>query len=315
MDIGRLNAVKSTQIDGNAQDVQNEQTVSGNPAQDTIEISPPVNNLSKILGEGVENKTLVEADQSAFPQFPADQPRQEHLGTSFENFKFPDTEGNDRFGFGNPEEEDPIATLDQKSGLAFDPERDLNLPTGDVVSKDGKSSSTDKTSQLQKQNDSLKKQNDSLQQQVGSQQAQINSLEGQVYLLKSQMEQLLKERAEAKAQAQANKEVNQQTGNTPAKDPNPDAPDNSPGGPFDPLVNNFGSPLRINKPYVDPVLEDTFGASDVLIQTNQAVDPNPDADSEEGGAKRAILSTTDAVTDPNPDVGSLLNNLNNFDNE
>ena len=268
-----------------------------------MEIGPPVNDLSKILGEGVENKGLVDADQSAFPQFPGTdrQQQSELLGTVTDSgFKFPEADGFDRFGFKDSAEENPIDTLNQKAGFGFNPERDLNLPTGDELSKPG----TDGVSKGGKSSD---------KEIIGMQQAQINQLRQELETLKAQMAKLLNDQAEAKAQAQ----VDKQTGNTPAKDPNPgDAPDNSSGGgPFDPLVNNLGSPMRINKPYVDPVLEDNAGASDVLIQTDQAVDPNPAADEEEGGAKRAILSSTDAVTDPNPDVGSLLNRLNGLNNE
>jgi hypothetical protein len=49
-----------------------------------------------------------------------------------------------------------------------------------------------------------------------------------------------------------------------------------------------------------------------MKQRGQAVDPNPDADPDEGGARKAILSTSDAVTDPVPDLDATLRTLNSL---
>jgi hypothetical protein len=90
--------------------------------------------------------------------------------------------------------------------------------------------------------------------------------------------------------------------------PNPDA---EVGGyvPKHPLGDPWSDFLRrpqVFDPAVDPRLEEAYGPSGVLKQRDQAVDPGPDSDPvDEGGARRAILSTTDAVTDPLPDLAGL----------
>ena len=86
------------------------------------------------------------------------------------------------------------------------------------------------------------------------------------------------------------------------KTPNPDPVDNSGGGPNDPLINNLGSNRRIRQPFVDPTREQRFGPSSVPKVRNQAVDPNPDVDPNNGAAVKAIRSTSDAATDPSPDA-------------
>jgi hypothetical protein len=70
--------------------------------------------------------------------------------------------------------------------------------------------------------------------------------------------------------------------------------------------------MKIREPFVDPQLEEQFGPSGVLKQRNQAVDPNPDVDPNEGAARRTIISTSDAVTDPTPDLNASLEKLNNL---
>jgi hypothetical protein len=99
----------------------------------------------------------------------------------------------------------------------------------------------------------------------------------------------------------------------PVPDPPPDpasnpGPDGAVGtwvpkhGPADPYSDRMRRP-HVPRPLADPRVEENE-PSLVMKGRDQAVDPNPDADPDQGGSARSILSTADAVTDPLPDIDS-----------
>jgi|GEM_PF-3265340 len=317
MNTGRINAGKTAAIPVNAESTQPApapKTPAVKTAKDTYESTPPPNDITKLTQKinTADLKGVVQANQSANPTLnPQSGSRQEHYGTSGSLFNGPADRPN-RFGVDlNPENDDLKQQLNQRTGLGFDPNRDLKTPDGDALSistKDplgiSKPSNSDNAQikQLQEENKRLKDQNDSgFQAMIALQ--NLQRAWDQLDKQNAYIEQKSKE-ADAMVKAAVEKAENAK------KNPNPDAPDNSGGGPWDPLVNNLGSPMKIRQPFVDPQTEEQFGPSGVMKGRDQAVDPNPDADPNEGGAQRAILSSSDAVTDPTPDLDALLQNLN-----
>jgi hypothetical protein len=263
-------------------------------------VPPPTTEAAKKLG--AELKDIVEANEHAAPlqQFGNDEDQQtrqkEHYGT--EAFSVPDLDKPDRFGFGkDPNEEDPITQLNDRAGFGFNPQRDLRVDPQDAASKPA-------AGQKPSKSDS-KAAGD-------SRDAMIAYLQMQLTLAQLDAQQREIERLNQKAMDAVKAELDKLKNPDKAKNPNPDAPDNSSGGPLDPLINNLGSSRRIQPPYVDPTGEEQFGSSGVMKQRGQAVDPNPDADPNEGAARKAILSTSDAVTDPVPDLGAMLRTLSNL---
>ena len=306
MTIGRLNGSKTVAIPASAENTQAAETPKSSTvrlAKDTYEETKPPNDITKALGQNTAQlKNIVQAGEAANPTLNPQGQSQERYGTSSNSFfNFP--QDHDRFGFGNPEDTDLKQQLDQRTGLAFDPNRDLNIPDGGAFSSTLKDplkgggfrgdegavgrlgSDNSDTKSLQDENKSLKQENDYLRAMLAQQQMQraMDQLDQQ----NAKMDQKTKEVDELVRKAVE-----------AAKNPNPDAPDNSSGGPMNPLINNLGSPMKIRDPFVDPVDEQEFGPSDVMMGRDQAVDPNPDADPNIGAAQKSILSTSDAVTDP-----------------
>ncbi len=223
----------------------------------------------------------------------------EHIGTTGSPSFKPKTQ--DRFGIDKPEQ-DPLQTLRDRTGQSFDPAHDLRINPGDAASKSP--SIQDQLNALKDKSDAQQKQIDAQQKQIDSQQKQIDGLSGIVSTLlgKQAVNDFMNAlRAQEAAERKANEALSKiPKPRTKAENPNPQAPDNSSGGPNDPLINNLRSARRIRPPYVDPVVEEPIGASGALKGRDQAVDPVPDADKNDGGGRRQIRTTSDAVTDPSP---------------
>jgi hypothetical protein len=325
MEIGRNNAAKSTIIPSSnpepAQQPQEQKVPSSiTQAKDTFVTTPPPNDLSRALGEGkqAQLKDIVTANEQAAPQFGdlGTSQNKEHYGTNIGSI--PSLDHPNRFGFDdNSQNEDLIGELNRRAGFGFDPHRDLRISPDDAASSIPNNTITrginppeDKNPIRgnQSQADIIKQQQDEIK-QLKSERDSYYSLWMQSQIDKAYNEAKQEsDRLTKKAQDIAEKATNA------AKNPNPDAPDNSGGGPFDPLINNLGSSMRVRNPFVDPTLEQEFGPSGVMKGRDQAVDPNPDADPNEGAARKAILSTSDAVTDPNPDLNSPQEKLNGLKN-
>jgi hypothetical protein len=314
MEIGRRNISKSINTQpANTQETQQPQEqkaiAPATQAKDTFTVSPPPNDLSRAFGDQkkAELKGIVEADQAVLPQSVDENQQkgqqQEHYGTS--SSSTPNPKLPDRFGLGNPTEPDLIDELNRRAGWGFNPARDLKISPDDALSTSTKDPLGKFSSPSCHDDQKVKDENQKLKDTIAGLEAQhaFDVTQQAIRDLDARNKEV--ERLNEKAMQHA-KEAQEK-----AKNPNPDAPDNSSGGPFNPLINNLGSPMRIRQPYIDPKLEEQFGPSGVLKQRNQAVDPNPDSDPNEGGAKRTILSTSDAVTDPTPDLNASLEKLNN----
>ncbi len=208
----------------------------------------------------------------------------ERYGTS--SFGHPHIDSPDRFGLGkDPSERNPIDVINQRAGWGFNPQRDLRVNPGDAASKPGESK---QIRELKKENEDLKKEVNDLKKEIKDIKNEVKGLEFRTSNNEIDISAIFKKLGDW------------------LKNPNPDAPDNSSGGPNDPLINNLGSNRRIRQPFVDPTGEQQFGPSGVMRARGQATDPNPDVDPNTGAAMKLIRSTSDAVTDPMPAINAAL---------
>jgi hypothetical protein len=230
---------------------------------------------------------------------PTDTPEanKEQYGTS--SFTLPHVDGPDRFGFQDPSEQNPIDIINQRAGWGFNPQRDLQVSPEDAASSAIKGSHRGSPPPEEGPiEDPTKPKEPKCDPQPRTDPRGATMIDTD-HCLQSQQPPPPPEEPNQSVQPEY-QGGRGRFGRLRCFDPNPEAPDNSGGGPNDPLINNLRSDRRIRQPFVDPSGEQQFGPSGVMKGRGQATDPNPIEDPNTGAALRSIRNTSDAVTDPGP---------------
>jgi hypothetical protein len=218
----------------------------------------------------------------------------EWYGTS--SFTHPHIDEPDRFGFQPPSEQNPIDVINERAGWGFNPQRDLQISPEDAASAVAKGSHRSSAPVEEGPiEDPMKQKEPTCEPQPRTDPRGATMIDTDHCYESQQPPAKPEEPNQCLPEIRGPRWTRLKLLN-----PNPEAPDNSGGGPNDPLINNLGSDRRIRQPFVDPSGEQQFGPSGVMKARGQATDPNPDTDPNTGAALRSIRNTSDAVTDPGP---------------